>query len=181
MEPSAQSQHEADKHAGAAASQLEQSEPDAPSESMVVLFGEQRRQPDAVETVQAEFNKVGPETNQDIDRHRVNAILEGGLDITPGWNLLGERHDSMGRDYKGIDPSELTARGTPRIRRPKRSREELDGDPHAEANMFEVKLGARIPRELRDEFVAATKKNGMTQTIALTQAIEEYLDRLELP
>ena len=76
--------------------------------------------------------------------------------------------------------SDLTARGTPRIRRRKRSREEIGGDPHAEANRVNVKIGGRIPVELRDKFLHYANSCGLSQGKVLTRAIEDFIKKHEL-
>lgn len=77
------------------------------------------------------------------------------------------------------DAQDLTARGTPRIRKPMRSREQVGGDPRLEVNRDDVKLGGRIPRELRTEFVAALKDHNLHQGLVLTELIESYLSELK--
>ena len=81
---------------------------------------------------------------------------------------------SSEEDWRSIP----TARGTPRVRRPKRTRDEVGGDPNAEANKYEVKLGGRVPRDLRDRFIACVEADeNLTQGEALTEALEDYLDK----
>lgn len=68
-------------------------------------------------------------------------------------------------------PPDLTARGTPRVRRPKRSKEEMES-----ANSQElVKLSGQIPTELRTAFMAHITANKKNQGIELTEIIEQYL------
>ncbi|MEM6410175.1 MAG: hypothetical protein AAF683_01410 [Pseudomonadota bacterium] len=67
-----------------------------------------------------------------------------------------------------------------RKRRPKRKREDLGGDPNAEEHRFDVKLGGRISRRLRDRFIRALDNKGITQGRALTEAIEDYLEKLDI-
>jgi hypothetical protein len=74
-----------------------------------------------------------------------------------------------------------TTRGTPRIRRPKRSREELGDDPNLERNKLDMKLGGRVPRELSDQFKAYVNAHpDMTQSAILTLAIQEFLQKHDL-
>lgn len=74
---------------------------------------------------------------------------------------------------------DLTTRGTPRVRKLKRTRQAVGGDPNAESHRFDVKLGGRIPRELRDDFVDALAKSELNQGAVLTEIIESYLDKLD--
>lgn len=76
-------------------------------------------------------------------------------------------------------PPELTARGTPRVRRKPRTREDIGGDPNKEENKYDVSLGGRVPRELRDRFVELANQKFPTQTAALTVAIEEFLHKYQ--
>ncbi|MEP2761476.1 MULTISPECIES: hypothetical protein [Alphaproteobacteria] len=75
--------------------------------------------------------------------------------------------------------TELTARGTPRVRRRYRTREEVGGDPHKEEHKLDVKMGGRVPRELRDSFVELANKKFPTQSAALTEAIREFLQKYQ--
>ncbi|MBL4808242.1 MAG: hypothetical protein JKY31_13305 [Rhodobacteraceae bacterium] len=74
---------------------------------------------------------------------------------------------------------DLTVRGTPRSRKPKRTRHAVGGDPNAETHRFDVKLGGRIPRDLRDDFVVSLAKHELVQGAVLTEIIEAYLDKLD--
>lgn len=69
----------------------------------------------------------------------------------------------------------LTARGSPRIRRPMRSAAELGADPKSEEHRYDVKIGGRVPRELRDQFVECAKSRDQSQSAALVEAITDYL------
>ena len=69
----------------------------------------------------------------------------------------------------------LTARGRPRIRRPMRSAAELGADPKSEEHRYDVKIGGRVPRELRDQFVERAKSRDQSQSAALVEAITDYL------
>ena len=68
----------------------------------------------------------------------------------------------------------LTKRGTPRQRRPMRSRKDVVGDLKAEENMYQVKLGARCAREDRDDFVAICKAMGVPQGRVLSKFIKDF-------
>lgn len=180
MEPSTPNIH-SQRRSDATSKQSKEDEPgDGPYENSVIVIGKLALQPHATGISQTDNSNAIPDETQRLDRERVNNVVSNILHITPDHRSRGEGNDPMGRDYKGIDPSDLTVRGTPRVRRPYRSREELQGESQLEANKLDVKLGARVPRELRDEFVEATKKAGVTQTLALTQAIENYIDNLDL-
>lgn len=74
---------------------------------------------------------------------------------------------------------DLTKRGTPRIRRKYRSREEIGGDPHKEEHKLDVKLGGRVPRDLRDRFVELANREFPTQSAALTEAIAEFVQKYQ--
>lgn len=71
---------------------------------------------------------------------------------------------------------DLTTRGTPRIRAPMRSRDQLGGDPNSEANRLNVKLSGRVPRELRSTFASTVIEQGTNQSAVLTELIKKYLE-----
>ena len=73
----------------------------------------------------------------------------------------------------------LTAKGKPRLRRPKRSAKDI-GDPQSEENRYTVKLNGRVPRELAERFSACVKDmDGVTQSSVLTEFMEDFLSKNE--
>jgi hypothetical protein len=73
----------------------------------------------------------------------------------------------------------FTKAGTPRLRRSMRSASELGGDPNSEENRYEVKLGGRIDRDLRDHFLEVVKARGVPQGRALELAIQYFIEHPE--
>ena len=69
------------------------------------------------------------------------------------------------------DASPLTARGTERIHRRKRTAKEAMSDPH-------VQIGGRVPSHLRDKFVEVVESlPNKTQSAALEEALLDYIEK----
>jgi hypothetical protein len=79
-------------------------------------------------------------------------------------------------DWKAQLPV-LTARGTPRKlwQRPRRDPSTYSGDPRSEANRRSKIVNGRVPQELREQFIAAAQKLGVSQSEAMAQAIRLFL------
>jgi len=69
---------------------------------------------------------------------------------------------------------DLTTRGTPRVRKPRRQRNAAGNDPRLEINRDDVKLGGRIPRKLHAAFVKKVADNNEKQGTALTKLVQLY-------
>jgi len=111
---------------------------------------------------------LDPVDEQELDKSFDDVDVRSGKDEENGTSIDEEE---LKRQYNQT----FTTSGTKRIRKPKRSREEIGGDPNTEANKLGVRLSVRIPRQLRDQFAQCTKANKTSQTIVLTYLIESYL------
>lgn len=76
----------------------------------------------------------------------------------------------------GEEIETVTVRGTPRIRRKMRSPSEIGGDPQAECNRYDAKIGGRVSKELRNLFVERANSLGMKQGEALEVALNCFLE-----
>ncbi len=78
------------------------------------------------------------------------------------------------------ETEDLTARGTPRIRRTYRKSSEISGDPGDEKNRLDAKIGGRVSRELKKEFDKLVSSfDDRTQGSVLTEAIQDILKKYE--
>lgn len=76
---------------------------------------------------------------------------------------------------------ELTARGTPRIYKPRRSEEEIAADPHGNKTRENRQLGGRICPRLRESFQDCVKRLKIQQGTAVTEAITDFLKKHNHP
>ncbi len=102
-------------------------------------------------------------------------------DLSEGPGRFSDYDADLDEPVDSEEQGNLTVRGTPRIRRPKRSRDELGGDPNDESNRYDVKLGGRVPRELRDRFNRFIESHDkLTQGEALAEALLDFLEKYEV-
>lgn len=73
----------------------------------------------------------------------------------------------------------FTKLGQPRLHRKKTTKEERAADPRLKDGKGSIKLGTRIEPDLRDRFVACAKALDTTQTLALSEAIEDFLEKYQ--
>lgn len=132
---------------------------------------------------------VGTDVELKTVQHAVDSLFKAKRKFTgKGSYLVGtlkksnkETSESAARtaanNLDENDVADLTQRGTPRVRRPKRSSDDVAGDPRADANRYDAKIGARVDRNLRDRFVSCSEAQGMKQGDALTEALEDFLNK----
>ena len=76
---------------------------------------------------------------------------------------------------------EITRRGTKRVRRVYRTREEIGGDPQAEANRRDSMISGRVTNELKEAWEACVERvyGPRSKSRALTEAIQDFIDKHE--
>ena len=77
-----------------------------------------------------------------------------------------------------VDESpDLSARGTPRVRRKYRTREEIGGDPSLHANRRDARVNARVDKDLYEAWLKCVAENNLKPGKALTEALQDYLEK----
>jgi len=118
-------------------------------------------------------------TSQSSDNNSLDINSDSSIQIP--HKESGYMEDDTGEIQTTDESSEnedLTARGTRRKIRKPRPRGSLgDENPKAEKHVYDVKLGARVERKLKEKFIACAEGQEKTQGDALTEAIEDFLDK----